>query len=182
MLHWQSHTPAEPRRPYAPTVAGSHLPLALSDHTHVPCPLPLSLAPAAANPDFEKYFLAYKQQPASEPNPTPPSHPNRGLLTSNAVHPEPSPAPATTTTPQTTKLTSPAPTTSTHTTNSSWWARYLSSPTRAHVYALLSYPDYSPTAFVVGMLLLCVVVLNTATFIVESVPAYEDTPLYDRLV
>lgn len=174
-------SPGSPNRCWQPP-ASCNVSSTLRDcyPTHVPCPLHLSLAPAAANPDFEKYFLAYKQQPASDPNAAPPPRPHRGLLTFNAVHPEPSPPPDLATSPQTNKLTSASPTTTT--TNSSWRSRYLSSPTRAHVYSLLSYPDYSPAAFVVGMLLLCVVVLNTATTIVESVPAYENTPLYDRLV
>ncbi|PNH05881.1 Potassium voltage-gated channel subfamily A member 3 [Tetrabaena socialis] len=50
------------------------------------------------------------------------------------------------------------------------------------VYVTLSHPEHSRLAFGLSMFVLAVILLNTGTFCVESVPRWENTPLYDRLV
>ncbi|KXZ44402.1 hypothetical protein GPECTOR_68g373 [Gonium pectorale] len=62
------------------------------------------------------------------------------------------------------------------------WARFRASPLRLRIYLTLSHPEYSALAMCVGVFLLLVIILNTATFCVESIPKWEDTELYDRLV
>ena len=47
----------------------------------------------------------------------------------------------------------------------------------------LSYPDFSRLAFGCGMFMLAIILINTATFCIESVPAVArpPTPLFDAL-
>ncbi|PNW76704.1 hypothetical protein CHLRE_11g468353v5 [Chlamydomonas reinhardtii] len=56
-------------------------------------------------------------------------------------------------------------------------------PRRKWAYMTLSYPDFSRLAFGCGMFMLAVILLNTATFCIESVPAVArpPTPLFDAL-
>ncbi|KAG2449176.1 hypothetical protein HYH02_005923 [Chlamydomonas schloesseri] len=61
-------------------------------------------------------------------------------------------------------------------------ARYRASPLRAKIYLTLSHPEYNTFAFVFGMFIMLVILLNTTVFCIESVPRWENTPLYDRLV
>lgn len=61
-------------------------------------------------------------------------------------------------------------------------ARYRASPLRAKIYLTLSHPEYNAVAFTFGIFVMLVILLNTAVFCIESVPRWENTPLYDRLV
>ncbi|KAG2444538.1 hypothetical protein HXX76_001284 [Chlamydomonas incerta] len=61
-------------------------------------------------------------------------------------------------------------------------ARYRASPLRAKIYLTLSHPEYNAYAFAFGIFIMLVILLNTAVFCIESVPRWENTPLYDRLV
>lgn len=60
--------------------------------------------------------------------------------------------------------------------------RYRAWRPRVQLYLLLSCPEYSPTALLLGILFIAVIVLNTLTFCIESVPAIEGTRLYDKLM
>ncbi|KAG2493594.1 hypothetical protein HYH03_008112 [Edaphochlamys debaryana] len=62
------------------------------------------------------------------------------------------------------------------------WRAYRSSRLRRHVYLTLSHPEYSHLALTWGVFMIAIILLNTVTFCLESVPHYADTPLYDRLV
>ncbi|GFR45144.1 hypothetical protein Agub_g6525 [Astrephomene gubernaculifera] len=63
-----------------------------------------------------------------------------------------------------------------------FWSKLASSKIRQWTYMTLSYPDYSFWSVLVGATILFLIVLNTVTFCIESVPHYMDTPLYDSLV
>lgn len=49
------------------------------------------------------------------------------------------------------------------------------------MYMTLSYPDYSKLASWVGISLIAIILLNAATFCIESVPHYAGTPFLDYL-
>ncbi|KAG2446932.1 hypothetical protein HYH02_008087 [Chlamydomonas schloesseri] len=57
-------------------------------------------------------------------------------------------------------------------------------PYRKWTYMTLSYPDYSRLAFAFGTFMLSIILLNTITFCIESVPAVSKppTPLFDALI
>ncbi|GIL74378.1 hypothetical protein Vretimale_2103 [Volvox reticuliferus] len=57
----------------------------------------------------------------------------------------------------------------------------LYSPQREWVYMTLSYPDFSLLAYWFGVFMICVILLNTVTFCIESVPRYENTKVYSSL-
>ncbi|GLI61242.1 hypothetical protein VaNZ11_003543 [Volvox africanus] len=53
---------------------------------------------------------------------------------------------------------------------------------RVQLYLLLSCPEYSFLAMAIGVLMMAVVLLNTVTFCMESVPTLEGTRTYDTLM
>ncbi|GIL49389.1 hypothetical protein Vafri_5754 [Volvox africanus] len=53
---------------------------------------------------------------------------------------------------------------------------------RVQLYLLLSCPEYSFLAMAIGVLMMAVVLLNTLTFCLESVPSLEGTRMYDNLI
>lgn len=63
-----------------------------------------------------------------------------------------------------------------------WWARFCTSPLRSRIYSLLSHPESGALAMAISLLLMSVILLNTVTFMIESVPHFMDTELYDQLV
>ncbi|EFJ49913.1 hypothetical protein VOLCADRAFT_89402 [Volvox carteri f. nagariensis] len=52
---------------------------------------------------------------------------------------------------------------------------------REWIYMTLSYPDYSDLAYWFGVFMICIILLNTITFCIESVPYYANTSVYSAL-
>jgi hypothetical protein len=53
------------------------------------------------------------------------------------------------------------------------WARWRVSPLRRNIYLTVSHPEHSRLAMFIGVFIMSIVILNTITFCVESVPHYE---------
>lgn len=61
-------------------------------------------------------------------------------------------------------------------------ARYQASSTRSKIYALFSHPESSKAAYAISLFMLSIIILNTITFCLESVPVYEKSSVNDRLM
>ncbi|GLC74566.1 hypothetical protein PLESTF_001528100 [Pleodorina starrii] len=59
--------------------------------------------------------------------------------------------------------------------------RALYSKPREWIYMTLSYPDHSRLAHWIGVFIIVIILLNTITFCIESVPRYANTPVYESL-
>ncbi|GLI66333.1 hypothetical protein VaNZ11_010113 [Volvox africanus] len=62
------------------------------------------------------------------------------------------------------------------------WGSLLYNRRRGSIYMTLSYPDFSPLAYWFGVFMICIILLNTITFCIESMPRYENTKVYSSLM
>jgi len=62
-----------------------------------------------------------------------------------------------------------------------WWA-WCDSTLRYRTFMLFSSPESSTAAMAINIIIALTIILNTITFCLETIPDWENTPLYDQLI